>query len=103
MLLLGFVTMMIFGVAYHVIPRYVGFPLRSQPWPAAHWWMANVGLVLLVCGFVLRVTSATLGSVVLSLGGALSATGAYVFVVLMWRVIDGPLRAKRGRATLPLA
>ena len=44
MVLLGFVTMMIYGVAYHVIPRFAGFPLHSRrgagvlgvgvPWPA---------------------------------------------------------------------
>ena len=38
MLLLGFVTMMIYGVAYHVLPRFVGFPMHNrasrQPLPA---------------------------------------------------------------------
>ena len=29
MLLLGFVTMMIYGVAYHVVPRFAGFPLHG--------------------------------------------------------------------------
>ena len=28
--LLGFVAMMIFGVAYHVIPRFTGYPLHSR-------------------------------------------------------------------------
>ena len=32
MLLLGFVAMMIFGVAYHVIPRFAGFPLHRPDW-----------------------------------------------------------------------
>ena len=30
MLLLGFVTMMIYGVAYHVIPRFAGFPIHNR-------------------------------------------------------------------------
>ena len=38
MLLLGFVTMMIYGVAYHVLPRFAGYPLHNrasrQPPPA---------------------------------------------------------------------
>ncbi|HEX6588350.1 MAG TPA: hypothetical protein VF039_04960, partial [Longimicrobiales bacterium] len=33
--LLGFVSMMIFGVAYHVMPRFSGNPLRS---PAEARW-----------------------------------------------------------------
>ena len=53
--LLGFVSMMIFGVAYHVIPRFTGNPLRSRSFATAHFWFANVGLALLVTlhlGFV---------------------------------------------------
>jgi len=94
---------MIYGVAYHVIPRFTGFPLPSRKWASAHWWMSNAGLLLMVCGFVERVWSATRGTIVLSLGGALSAAGAYVFVTLIWRTIDGPkemrLAAKRARET----
>ena len=30
MTLLGFVAMMIFGVAYHVIPRFTGHPLHGR-------------------------------------------------------------------------
>ena len=48
MALLGFVAMMIYGVAYHVIPRFVGFPLHSPRAAGWHWWMSNVGLVLIV-------------------------------------------------------
>jgi hypothetical protein len=39
MLLLGFVAMMIFGVAYHVIPRFAGSPLRSTRAAGVHWWI----------------------------------------------------------------
>jgi cbb3-type cytochrome oxidase subunit 1 len=116
MVMLGFVTMMIYGVAYHVIPRFTGFPLPSKRWAGAHWWMSNAGLLLMVCGFIDRSWNATRGTVILSLGGTLSAAGAYVFVTLIWRTIDGPadmrLAAKRAkevaqgavqRARLPLA
>ncbi len=101
MLLLGFVTMMIYGVAYHVIPRFAGFPLPSRRAAGVHWWMANAGLLLMVCGFVERVTRAAVGTVVLSVGGTLSALAAWLFVVMIWRTLDGPvemrLAAKRAR------
>ena len=35
--LLGFVSMVIFGVAYHVIPRFAGHPLHSRTIAGAHW------------------------------------------------------------------
>ena len=38
MALLGFVTMMIYGVAYHVIPRFTGQPLWSPRLPGIHVW-----------------------------------------------------------------
>ena len=52
--LLGFVAMMIYGVAYHVIPRFTGNPLYSRRLAAVHWWMSNAGLLLMVVGFSLR-------------------------------------------------
>jgi cbb3-type cytochrome oxidase subunit 1 len=90
MMLLGFVTMMIYGVAYHVIPRFVGFPLHSRRAAGVQWWLANAGLALMVAGFIVRSTQATAGTVILSMGGALSAAGAYIFAYLIWRTVDGP-------------
>ena len=52
--LLGFVTMMIYGVAYHVLPRFSGHPLFYRQLPALHWALANLGLATMVVGFGLR-------------------------------------------------
>ena len=94
MVMLGFVTMMIYGVAYHVIPRFTGFPLHNRRAAGAQWWLSNAGLALVVCGFIARVVSPGVGTVVLSIGGTLSALGAYVFVYLIWRTVDGPVAAR---------
>jgi heme/copper-type cytochrome/quinol oxidase subunit 1 len=108
MVLLGFVTMMIYGVAYHVIPRFVGHPLHSRRAAGLHWWMSNVGLVLMVLGFMVRARSGAVVTTLLSAGGILSSLGAYTFAYLLWRTLDGParLRAMRkeagGRSGLPL-
>jgi cbb3-type cytochrome oxidase subunit 1 len=100
MLLLGFVTMMIFGVAYHVIPHFVGFRLHRPRLAGSHWWIANVGLLLMASGFIARVQLPAVATVVLATGGALSALGAYLFAYVIWRTIDGPdqLRAASERA-----
>ena len=39
--MLGFVTMMIYGVAYHVIPRFIGKPLHARRLAAWHWWASQ--------------------------------------------------------------
>ena len=104
MLLLGFVAMMIFGVAYHVIPRFAGNPLRSTRAAGAHWWLANGGLAVMVAGFVLRAQGKPVSSWALGIGGTAAAAGAYIFAFLIWRTLDKPKRhSTTGRVNLPAA
>jgi heme/copper-type cytochrome/quinol oxidase subunit 1 len=86
--LLGFVAMMIFGVAYHVIPRFTGHPLYSRRLAGLHWWFANVGLALFAAGLMARVHW-TAGGALMGVGGSLSALSAYFFIYNLWRTIDG--------------
>jgi len=97
MVMLGFVTMMIYGVAYHVIPRFTGAPLYSRRAAAWHWWVSNVGLALMVVGFALRANAAPVATPLLAVGGSLSAIGAYVFAYVLWRTMDGAARAAAAR------
>jgi cytochrome c oxidase cbb3-type subunit 1 len=95
--LLGFVSMMIFGVAYHVIPRFTGRGLHSPRLAAAQLLVSNAGLFLMVCGFMTRVTWATAGSIMLGVGGVTSAVGALIFVFNLWRTLEP---ARTGLGTL---
>ena len=94
--LLGFVTMMIFGVAYHVIPRFTGHPLHSRRLAGVQWWLANIGLALFVTGLALLPATiyAMPARIVVAAGGLLSGLAAYAFVYNMWRTIDGPARRR---------
>jgi cytochrome c oxidase cbb3-type subunit 1 len=85
--LLGFVAMMIFGVAYHVIPRFSGAPLHRPALARLHFWIANIGLLLMVSGWLLR-PFASSGTRLLQAGGLLSATGAFLFAYNIWRTLD---------------
>src|SRR5215208_2042311 len=95
--LLGFVTMMIYGVAYHVIPRFTGHALHNRQLAGWQFWLANAGLGLMVAGFALTVRGAGAARVVLATGGTLAASGAYAFVYNLWRTIDGPAELRRAR------
>jgi cbb3-type cytochrome oxidase subunit 1 len=103
MLLLGFVAMMIFGVAYHVIPRFAGNPLRSTRAAGAHWWLANSGLAIMAMGFVLRAQGRPMSSWMLGIGGTAAALGAYIFAFLVWRTLDKPRRHSGTGRTLPVS
>ena len=105
--LLGFVSMMIFGVAYHVIPRFVGHPLHRRRLAEAHWWVANIALAILSTGFMLMPTIGARAFPVQAVGGTLSAVGAYLFIYNIWRTLDGPKILRRGQqqkqpSSLPL-
>ncbi len=95
MLLLGFVFMMIAGVAYHVFPRFAATPLHAPRLALAHVYIANIGLALLATGFALRARAAPAAPVFLAIGGIGSAVGAYAFVWNLWRTLD--------RAALPFS
>ena len=43
-MLLGFMAMMIFGVAYHILPRFNAKPVPYPSWIPVQFWMANIGL-----------------------------------------------------------
>jgi cbb3-type cytochrome oxidase subunit 1 len=100
--LLGFVSMMIFGVAYHVIPRFAGSPLRSRTLARAHLWIANLGLAGMVGGWILRVWVRTPGTVLLRTGAGLSAVGAFLFIYNIWRTL-GSGRVGIARGASPVA
>lgn len=105
-LLLGFVTMFIAGVAYHVLPRFSGTGLASLRLADLHLIVANVGLILLECGFVARASASRWAPLLLGIGGSLSVLGAWMMVWNLWRTLDRavvvPRRTPRSRP-MPVA
>jgi cytochrome c oxidase cbb3-type subunit 1 len=103
--LLGFVSMMIFGVAYHVVPRFTGSPLHDRRLGPVHLAAANLGLALLVCGWIVRVWAFAPGDALVRAGGAVSAVGVGLFIYNIWRTLGAAPAARRpaGPAPLPVA
>ena len=87
-LLLGFVMMMIAGVAYHVIPRFSMATLHSPRLARAHLVIANAGLLLMVCGFVGRPLEHRWAPALLATGGVLSLIGAWLFAWNLWATLN---------------
>jgi nitric oxide reductase large subunit len=64
LMLVGFVGMMIFGVGLHMLPRFTGRALFSERIADAQFWLANLGLLTMVLGWL------TTTPIVSSVGGA---------------------------------
>jgi len=52
LMLLGFVAMMIYGVALHTLPRFANRTLHSERLANFQLWAANLGLILLIVGWI---------------------------------------------------
>jgi cbb3-type cytochrome oxidase subunit 1 len=84
----GFLAMFMFGVAYHVLPRFVGAPLTEgqASWAMRQLWIQNAGLALLLSGWLVRPWRGGLGQWLLVAGAPLSAFGIAIFVAVAWRL-----------------
>jgi cbb3-type cytochrome oxidase subunit 1 len=80
--LLGWVSMFIFGVAYHVLPRFTGQPLFSSRLADLYVVLANVGLVGMAVGFAVQGP----GQIV-ALFGSIEALGGLIFVYNVGRTL----------------
>jgi len=55
--MLGWVSMMIFGVGYHILPRFMGRPLYSNKIAEAQFYLANISLISMLIFYTLNVYS----------------------------------------------
>jgi len=80
--LLGFVSMMIFGVGYHVLPRFRGKELYSKPMANIQFWTANTGLVGMAIFYTISVyNSARIAEYLLILFGVVMVVSILLFVI----------------------
>ena len=42
---LGWMSMLIYGVGYHILPRFSGRPIYNETLMVVQFWLANLGLV----------------------------------------------------------
>lgn len=53
LMMLGWVSMMIFGVGYHILPRFTGRPLMYPKLGELHFWLANISLIGMLLFYLL--------------------------------------------------
>lgn len=89
--LLGFMSMMVYGVAYHILPRFQGKMLYSDRMAEIQFWMANIGLI----GLALFSALASYWPngpfrIALAVSGAVELVSIYLFVANMWLTFRQP-------------
>lgn len=89
--LLGFMSLMIFGVAYHILPRFTGTAVRSETLVRFNLYASNLGLAAMVTGWSLRqllpAAPPLPSTVLIGAGGALAAAGSLAFVLNVWGML----------------
>jgi cytochrome c oxidase cbb3-type subunit 1 len=55
--MLGWVSMMIYGVGYHILPRFMGRPLYSNRIGEVQFYLANIALITMLVFYTLNVYS----------------------------------------------
>ena len=88
-LLIGFVSMMIFGVGYHLLPVFAGTDLYSLRLAEIQFWLQNIGLIGLAFTMPYRYASNSylLGTEVF---GSISLLAIYIFVYNVARSLIPP-------------
>ena len=91
LLLLGFMAMMVYGVALHILPRFQGKLLYSDRMANVQFWLANIGLVgLAVFSGLDAYWPALPFKVLLALSGIIEVIAVYLFVANMWLTFSRP-------------
>ncbi|MDF2626917.1 MAG: cytochrome c oxidase subunit [Symbiobacteriaceae bacterium] len=81
--LLGFMLMMVMGVAYHIFPRFSGHPIRRMWMAWANFWSCQVGTALMVLGLLFR----GIVPVMLPIGASVQVLGIVFFAINMFQVV----------------
>jgi hypothetical protein len=83
----GWTTLLIYGMAYHMVPRFAGRPLRRARLAAVQSWLAIGGIALVALGWVGVLNSLPLAQAVLVAGGALQVVAAALFALLIGELL----------------
>jgi cbb3-type cytochrome oxidase subunit 1 len=83
----GWVTLLIYGLAYHMLPRFAGRQLPRPALASAQAWAAIGGVALAALGWLLLVVAPVIGRPLLAAGAALQLLAALGFALLAGRLL----------------
>ncbi|MBI4843852.1 MAG: cbb3-type cytochrome c oxidase subunit I [Nitrospirae bacterium] len=87
--LLGFMSMMIYGVGYHILPKFSGVNIYSVKIMNLQFWLSNIGLIGMAVSWPMTIVNyaAGIAGPLLILSAALSLTAAILFAFNILKTI----------------
>jgi cytochrome c oxidase cbb3-type subunit 1 len=82
--LLGFMAMMIYGVGYHILPRFMGRPVYSHRLGNLQAWFANITLTGLSISWILETLHGGIWRSLAILFGIGQVFSIFLFIVNLW-------------------
>ena len=83
-LLLGFMSMMIYGVGYHILPRFMGRPVYSARLGNTQVWIANISLIGLSTLWIVETSQGGIWHYLVILFGLGQAVSIFLFIINLW-------------------
>jgi len=78
--LLGFMAMFIYGVAYHILPRFNASPVKTPALVTVHFYFVNVGLVgMVIFGYLDGMYAGGSAHIGFLISATLEVTGIFIF------------------------
>ncbi len=90
--MLGWVSMMIYGVGYHILPKFVGRQMYSKKLGEVQFWVANIGLVAMLVFYTFNLyapSDALVAATVLA--GVLELVSIFLFFYNMLKTLVPPV------------
>jgi len=82
--MLGWVSMMIYGVGYHILPRFMGRPLYNNKIGEIQFYLANISLVSMLLFYTLNVYNPSdVYKTITVVSGAVQAFSVFLFLYNM--------------------
>jgi cbb3-type cytochrome oxidase subunit 1 len=83
-LLLGFMAMMIYGVGYHILPRFMGRPIYSHRLGNIQVWLANITLIGLSVSWMIEGSQGEVWHLWAILFGIGQGVSIFLFIINLW-------------------
>ncbi len=82
--LLGFMGMMIYGVGYHILPRFMGRPVYSARLGNVQVWLSNISLIGLSISWIFEATSGGVWHNMAIFFGLAQGGSIFIFIINLW-------------------